>query len=359
MPPAHHPGFSTIPSDAFTDKLANLDTIIAQLLEKVNRLTLQSRDSVEFKPWIEELTQENHMLQVTVEDHHAAIHELEATVDAQSATLEELLTLIEGLRSAGTALPTVKSIDKATKAICDNVFNNEIWHTLFHAMGISDSKQAMSLDVLDDGSFWFKCPTCDTNLLRPNFAGSWSENADWHEDMLPVEHLKQKNDTNIIKQLKEVFENTRGSIKKGSKGQDGQEVRNRKQWQTARKNCKNIKRSANNVRKETQMHGPKWDWFFQVGYQSTDESDGGGTHTTKPMVDFASDSEVGQGPATKKSFKSKNVDMDNEKVILLNNAVSKGRADRGGRNLVVPITVGKKQDKDLPKLVNKKHKIPR
>jgi hypothetical protein len=117
-------------------------------------------------------------------------------------------------------------------------------------MGISDSKQAMLLGVLNDGSFWFKCPTCGANLLPPNFAGSWSENADWREDMvryirqkacevftqLPVEHLKQKTDTDIIKQLKEVFENTRGSIKKGSKGQDVQDVRNRKQRQTARKN---------------------------------------------------------------------------------------------------------------------------
>ncbi|KAG1730534.1 uncharacterized protein EDB91DRAFT_1085408 [Suillus paluster] len=150
----------------------------------------------------------------------------------------------------------------------------------------------MSLGVLDDGSFWFKCPTHDTNLLQPNFAGSWSENADWCEDMLPVEYLKQKTDTDIIKQLKEVFENTRGSIKKGSKGQDMQEVRNHKQRQTARKN-------------HTEMHGPEWDWFFQVGYQSTDESDGGGTQSSKPMVKFASDSEV------------------NEKVVLLNDTVMK------------------------------------
>jgi hypothetical protein len=118
-------------------------------------------------------------------------------------------------------------------------------------MGISDSKQATSLGVLDDNSFWFKCPTRDANLLRPNFAGSWSENVDWRDDMvcyirlkacevfaqLPVNHLSQKKmDTDIIKQLKEVFENTRGCIKKGSKGQDALEARNRKQHQTAQKN---------------------------------------------------------------------------------------------------------------------------
>jgi hypothetical protein len=91
------------------DKIANLDTIVAQLSEKVDWLTLQSRESAEIKPQIEELTQENNMLQ--------------ATVDAQSASLEELLMLINGLRSAGATPPTVKSVDKATKAVCDNVFN--------------------------------------------------------------------------------------------------------------------------------------------------------------------------------------------------------------------------------------------
>jgi hypothetical protein len=42
-------------------------------------------------------------------------------VDAESASLEELLILMDGLRSAGTALPKVKFIDKAIKAICDTV----------------------------------------------------------------------------------------------------------------------------------------------------------------------------------------------------------------------------------------------
>ncbi|KAG1817169.1 uncharacterized protein BJ212DRAFT_1299331 [Suillus subaureus] len=246
---------SRVPSTAFVDKLANLDMIVAQLADKFDCLALQSRDSVEFKSQIEELTQENHTLRVTVEDHHTVIHKLQTTIDAQSTSLEELLVLINELRSSGTVLPTVKSVNKATKVMHDNVFNNVIWHTFLHAMGISDSKQAMLLGVLDGGSFWFKCPTHDTNLLQPNFAGSWSENAEWCEDIvryvqqkackvftqLPVEHLKQKTDTNIIKQLKEVFENTRESIKKGSKGQDAQEVRNCKQWQTAQKNCVNEK----------------------------------------------------------------------------------------------------------------------
>ncbi|KAG2123994.1 hypothetical protein DEU56DRAFT_923703 [Suillus clintonianus] len=388
IPPVRRAGFSTstepsqraaatslsssrVTSAAFTDKIANLDTIVAQLSEKVDRLTLQSRESAEIKPRIEELTQENNMLRATVEDHRAAIHELEATVDAQSASLEELLTLINGLRSAGATPPTVKSVDKATKAVRDNVFNNAIRHTFFHAMGISDSKQATSLGVLDDGSFWFKCPTRDANLLRPNFAGSWSENADWRDDMvryirlkacevfaqLPVDHLSQKTDTDIIKQLKEVFENTRGSIKKGSKGQDALEARNRKQRQTARKNRKNIERSAIEIRKETGTDGPEWDWFFQVGYQSTDESDGGGTHNGKRVVDFASDSETAQVPPIKKSSKSKNADTVNEKVSLINDAVNKRRADR--KNFIVPIVVGEKCDKDLPKPANNKLKIRR
>jgi hypothetical protein len=44
------------------DKLANLNMIIAQLADKFGCLALQSRDSVEFKSQIEELTQENHTL---------------------------------------------------------------------------------------------------------------------------------------------------------------------------------------------------------------------------------------------------------------------------------------------------------
>ncbi|KAG1720030.1 uncharacterized protein EDB91DRAFT_1257226 [Suillus paluster] len=156
---------SRVPSTGFVDKLVNLDMIVAQLADKFDHLALQSRDSVEFKLQIEELTQENHTLRATVEDHHAAIHELQTTIDAQSTSLEELLVLIDEPRSSGNALPTVRSVNKATKAMCDNVFNNVIWHTFLHAMGISDSKQVMLLGVLDDGLFWFKCPTHDTNLL--------------------------------------------------------------------------------------------------------------------------------------------------------------------------------------------------
>lgn len=105
IPSAHHPDISTstepsqcatttslcssrVPSTAITDKLANLDVVIAQLINKVNWLMLQSRESVKFKPRIEELTQANQMLQATVEDHHAVIYELEANIDAQSASLE-------------------------------------------------------------------------------------------------------------------------------------------------------------------------------------------------------------------------------------------------------------------------------
>jgi hypothetical protein len=145
LPSDRRPGFSTdtaasqrsaatslstprVPSTAFADKLANLNMIVAQLADKFDRLALQSRNSVEFKPQIKELAQENHTLRATVEDHHAAIHELQTTIDAQSASLDELLVLIDELRSSGTALPAVKSVDKATKAMRDNVFNVSAQH---------------------------------------------------------------------------------------------------------------------------------------------------------------------------------------------------------------------------------------
>lgn len=47
----------------------------------------------------------------------------------------------------------------------------------------------------------------------------------------------------------------------------------------------------------------------------------------------------------------------NEKVSLINDAVNKRRADR--KNFIVPIVVGEKRDKDLPKPANNKLKIRR
>jgi hypothetical protein len=128
-------------------------------------------------------------------------------------------------------------------------FQAAVRHTFLHAMGISDSKQAATLAPLEEGTFWLECPTRGAVVLRPNFAGSWMENVDWREDMiryvrlkacevygqLREDHLKKKSDTDIAKQLKEVFDNTRDAIKKGGKGLDAVEVRNRKQRQNARK----------------------------------------------------------------------------------------------------------------------------
>jgi hypothetical protein len=116
-------------------------------------------------------------------------------------------------------------------------------------MGISDSKQAATLEPLEQDTFWLECATRGAAVLRPNFGGSWTENVDWREDMiryvrlkacevygqLREEHLKKKSDADITKQLKEVFENTRDAIKKGGKGSDAVEARNRKQRQHARK----------------------------------------------------------------------------------------------------------------------------
>lgn len=288
LPSDHCPGFSTgtapsqcsavtllstswVPSIAFVDKLANLNMIIAQLADKFGCLALQSRDSVEFKSQIEELTQENHTLWATVEDHHTAIHELQTTIDTQSASLEELLqvVLIDELRSSGTALPTVKSVNKATKVMCDNVFNVSTQHFInICTYCFPECNPAHILTC--DGYFWFQtsnvigCPQwwfilvqvpdtwCQPSITKLcwimvrecrmvwGYGPLCSTKACKVFTHLPVKHLKQKTDTDIIKQLKEVFENTRGSIKKGSKGQDMQEVRNHKQWQAARMNCVSI-----------------------------------------------------------------------------------------------------------------------
>jgi hypothetical protein len=116
-------------------------------------------------------------------------------------------------------------------------------------MGISDSKQALLFEAIEDGVFWFECPTRDANLLRPNFMGSWSDNAEWRNDMihyvrekacevypqLHADRLAQKTDTDIVRQLREVFENTKEVVKKGAKGAEMVVAKKIKQRQTARK----------------------------------------------------------------------------------------------------------------------------
>lgn len=57
-------------------------------------------------------------------------------------------------------------------------------------MGISDSKQALLFEAIEDGVFWFECPTRDANLLRPNFMGSWSDNAGWRDGM--IHYVREK-----------------------------------------------------------------------------------------------------------------------------------------------------------------------
>ena len=80
VPSARQPGFSTgiepsqrsqaatstcgsrVPSTVISNKLATLDTIVTQLADKVDRLTLQNRESMEVKTQIDYLTEENEML---------------------------------------------------------------------------------------------------------------------------------------------------------------------------------------------------------------------------------------------------------------------------------------------------------
>lgn len=152
---------------------------------------------------------------------------------------------------------------------------------------------------------------------------------------------------------------------------------------------KNTERSAVDVRRETGTDGPEWDWFFQVCYQSTDESDVGGGNSSRPTVEFESDTEMAPQTSAKKSSRGKNADTFwasrppayrdeqvrqrkhclnrpdlshfkvNDKVLLMDAAVSKRKAERGGRNFSVPITRGEPRDKDLPRPGNKKLKISR
>ncbi|KAG1818112.1 uncharacterized protein BJ212DRAFT_1576554 [Suillus subaureus] len=108
--------------------------------------------------------------------------------------------------------------------------------------------------------------------------------------------------------LWEVFENTKDIVKKGGKGADMVVAKKIKQWQTAHKGRKNTERLAVDVRKETGTDGPEWDWFFQVCYQSTDESDSGGGNSSRPTIEFESNTEIAPQMTGKKSSRGKNAD---------------------------------------------------
>ncbi|KAG1777124.1 hypothetical protein EV702DRAFT_1197447 [Suillus placidus] len=94
--------------------------------------------------------------------------------------------------------------------------------------------------------------------------------------------------------------------------------------------------------------------------------------TSRCTVEFASDAETAPKTTVKKSSRAKNVDavwasrppayhdeQVNKKVLLMNAAVSKRKAERSGRNFSVPITKGEQRNKDLPRPGNEKPKIPR
>lgn len=96
------------------------------------------------------------------------------------------MSLINDRRSLDTLGPSTKSVDKATKVF----FQAAVRHTFLHAMGISDSKQAVTLEPLEQDTFWLECATRGAAVLRPNFGGSWTENVDWREDMIRYVRLK-------------------------------------------------------------------------------------------------------------------------------------------------------------------------
>jgi hypothetical protein len=59
-----------------------------------------------------------------------------------------------------------------------------IQQSSFDAMGISNLKQVLLFETIEDSVFWFKCPTCNANRLHSNFTGSWSDNAEWCDNMM-------------------------------------------------------------------------------------------------------------------------------------------------------------------------------
>ncbi|KAG2336757.1 hypothetical protein BDR05DRAFT_953134 [Suillus weaverae] len=167
--PLCSPGYSTrtetsqrpgASSAALLDKLVHIDTLVSNLCMKIEQLEL-----------------------------------------VQGTLMQELVAMLDDLRGSNVAVPTTKSVDKATKAVRDNIFNIRN-----------------------------KC--CCSRQFWMEFSGSWSNNAEWCNDMIhyvrekackvyPQLHagcLAQKMDTDIVRQLREVFESTKEVVKKGAKG---------------------------------------------------------------------------------------------------------------------------------------------
>jgi regulator of replication initiation timing len=103
--------------------LADLDALVQNLASSMERLTVQSRTSAGLETQLHSVVEQNEVLREMVEEHRAEIDELKNTVNAQGTSLDELLTLINDHRSLDTLGPSTKSVNKATKAVRDNVFN--------------------------------------------------------------------------------------------------------------------------------------------------------------------------------------------------------------------------------------------
>ncbi|KAG2746873.1 hypothetical protein P692DRAFT_20875990 [Suillus brevipes Sb2] len=88
------------------------------------RSTSTCKTAAELEPQVQYLIEQNEILREIVDKHHSEIVLLNKTVAAQSGSLEELLTLIHDRRGSDTGVLSVKSVDKATKAVRDNIFNH-------------------------------------------------------------------------------------------------------------------------------------------------------------------------------------------------------------------------------------------
>ncbi|KAJ7291749.1 hypothetical protein C8J57DRAFT_1458465 [Mycena rebaudengoi] len=387
---------STIPK-AFTDKVTALDsqsaTLVDQMALNTRTLKIVQEDYADLRERIDELENANQNLQFERDDLTAKVDnmtdivdELRETVTAQQTALEKFGVIFEDLGgseevTAALATKHGKSAQEAVKVARNNNLNSGIRKTIYRALGVPQKNQKYSTayETPTAGGCWIDDPETEGGkLLRPDFKVGYAKNSGWQDDAVKFVkthlHSEQPNitedtaknlsDAAVREQIQTVFKGIKAKYTKWKKSgattgsatnqpNEPSAVKNRR---TRRKERKLAERKA--VRPEEL--GIDWDFFFQVAYQSTDESD----QTSVLDPDSGSEHNVVvaavQKPWITRVPMYRNAAFD-DGVQQIDVLVFKERKKReqSGQNLPRARRRGAPKDVELPRLSYKKLKIPR
>lgn len=158
-------------SAALSDKLAHIDTLVSNLCMKIEQLELASNKRSDHEQRIRQLTNENTALQTIVEEHRTMVYDLQATVEAQGTSMQELVAMIDDLRGSNVAVPTTKSVDKATKAVRDNIFNVSHPCFIINIYTYMISRMQSDTPSFTQWAFQIRNKRCCLRQLRMEFSG--------------------------------------------------------------------------------------------------------------------------------------------------------------------------------------------